>query len=212
MMGRRFFLSALGGLVLGLAVSGPVGAAESDPKAFVSRLASSAMDIMTVKGLSDGDREAKFRSLFTSEVDIHEIARFVLGRYWRAATPEQQKDFVKQFEEILVLTWSPRFKDYGGDLKHSVTNVASEDDKNVLVDSKVERNQQPPINLQWRLRRSDAGLKVVDLVVEGSSMAITYRSEYASVIQAKGGKVDGLLDAMRAKVGELQSGGGQAKN
>ena len=205
MMFRRTFIAAVAGLLLSVSFASSGHAVEQDPKAFVIGLANNAMEIMTTKGLSDHDRAAKFRTLFTGDVDIHEIAKFVLGRYWRAATPEQQQEFLKLFEDVVVLTWSPRFKDYGSDLRHTVMAVSQDGERGITVDSKVDRDKQQPIALQWRLKQGDNGLRVVDLVVEGSSMAITYRSEYASVIQSNGGKVEGLLSALRTKVAELHA-------
>ncbi len=180
-------------------------AGEQDPRAFVTQLAAKVMETMTIKGVGDSERAARFRAQFTADVDLPDIGRFVLGRYWRGATPEQQQEFLKAFEDIMVLTWSSRFKDYGGDLRHAVTNVTADGERVVVVESKVDRERQQPIQLQWRLKQTDGGFKVVDLVVEGSSMAITYRSEYASVIQSNGGKVDGLLAAMHSKINELQA-------
>lgn len=203
---RRTFLAALTGLALFFAHAPlAANAADQDPKAFVTGLADKAMSTMTAKGLSDQERTNRFRALFTSEVDVPEIGKFVLGRYWRGATPEQQQEFLASFEDIVVLTWSSRFKDYGGDLRHTVTNVSQDGERGITVDSKVDRQSQQPIGLQWRLKQGDAGLRVVDLVVEGSSMAITYRSEYASVIQSNGGKVEGLLAALRTKLAELKA-------
>jgi phospholipid transport system substrate-binding protein len=207
MMFRRTLFAALAGLLVCLA-HGPssANAGEQDPKAFVARLADKAMSTMTAKGISDAERANRFRALFTSEVDMTEIAKLVLARHWRAASPEQQQEFLKSFEDIVVLTWSSRFKDYGDDLRHTVTNVA-QDAERIVVESKVDRQNQPPINLQWRLKQTDNGLRVVDLVVEASSMVITYRSEYASVIQSNGGKVEGLLTALRTKLAELKASG-----
>lgn len=207
MIARRTLFAAVAGLLLGLSFALPSAAAgEQDPKAFVTNLANTAMESMTAKGVSDQERNTKFRALFTAGMDVHEIAKFVLGRYWRVATPEQQQEFLASFEDIVVLTWSPRFKDYGADLRHTVTNVSHDSERGaIVVDSKVDRERQQPIALQWRLKQSDAGLRVIDLVVEGSSMAITYRSEYGAVIQANGGKVEGLLMAMRGKLAELRA-------
>lgn len=210
MISRRFLLAVLAGLFLGLAFN-PIAAAEADPRVFVSQLAGKAMETMTAKGISDVERSQRFRSQFTADVDLPEIGKFVLGRHWRAATPEQQQEFLKAFEDIVVLTWATRFKDYGGDLRHVVTNAAVDGERGIVVESKVERDHQSPINLQWKLKKGEADLRVVDLVVEGASMAITYRNEYASVIQANGGKIDGLLGAMRTKVAELQAAKGGSK-
>jgi len=208
MISRRFLIAALAFALSGLTLAPTTAAAEADPKAFVSQLAGKAMETMTAKGLSDNERNLRFRTQFTSEVDVPEIGRFVLGRHWRAATPEQQQEFLKAFEDIVVLTWATRFKDYGGDLRHVVTNAVPEGERGIMVESKVERDHQTPINLQWKLKKGEADLRVVDLVVEGASMAITYRNEYAAVIQANGGKIDGLLGAMRNKIAEMQAAKG----
>lgn len=211
---RPFLLAALGGVSL-LISPLRVAAVESsaDPAAaFVSRLAESAMQTMVGKGVPDQERAARFRALFTTDVDLIEIGRRVLGRYWRIATPEQQQDFLRLFEDIVVLTWSTRFKDYGGDLRHTIVGTVDDGERGVTVSSRVERNRQQPIMLQWRLKRVEGGFRVVDLIVEGSSMAVTYQSEYASVIRGKGDQIDGLLSALRAKVADLQSGTAAARN
>ena len=207
---RRFFIVAAAGMLFGL-VGAPIAAAEADPKAFVVHLADKAMEAMTAKGISDAERNQRFRTLFTSEVDVPEIGRFVLGRHWRAATPEQQQAFLKSFEDIVVLTWATRFKDYAGDLRHVVTNVVPEGERGILVESRVESDRRQPVNLQWKLKKGEPDLRVTDLVVEGASMAITYRNEYSAVIQANGGKIDGLLGALNSKVAELQAAKGTAK-
>ncbi|SEH27366.1 MlaC/ttg2D family ABC transporter substrate-binding protein [Magnetospirillum fulvum] len=211
---RPFLLAALGGVSL-LVSPLRLAAAEApaDPAAaFISRLADAAMQTMVGKGVPDQERAARFRTLFTTDVDLVEIGRRVLGRYWRIATPEQQQEFLRLFEDIVVLTWSTRFKDYGGDLRHTIVGTVDDGDRGLTVSSRVERDRQQPIMLQWRLKRIEGGFRVVDLVVEGSSMAVTYQSEYASVIRAKGDQIDGLLSALRAKVSDLQSGTSAARN
>jgi phospholipid transport system substrate-binding protein len=205
---RPVLMAALAGVSLLFAPSAPTFAAEAvggDAAGFVTRLADAAMQTMVSKGVPDQDRAARFRTLFTTDVDLAEIGRRVLGRYWRASTPEQQQEFLRLFEDIVVLTWSTRFKDYGGDLRHSVVGVVDDGERGLTVSSRVERDRQQPIALQWRLKRIDTGFRVVDLIVEGSSMAVTFQSEYASVIRANGDRVDGLLSALRTKVADLQS-------
>jgi phospholipid transport system substrate-binding protein len=202
---RTVLKAAMAGLFLMLSTVAAPASAEQDAKAFVNGLANAAMETMTTKGVSDRERVARFRTLFVANVDLPEIGRFVLGRYWRTSTPEQQTEFLKLFEDIVVLTWATRFKDYAGGMQHEVTNVTQDGERGLFVDSVVRSEKQEPIELQWRLRQPDSGFKVVDLVVAGSSMAITYRSEYASVVQSNGGKVDGLLAAMRRKVAQLEA-------
>jgi phospholipid transport system substrate-binding protein len=207
MISRRFLLvSGLAGLLVSLPAWPGARADAVDPKAFVTRLADSAMEAMVSKTLNDQQRISRFRSLFTTAVDLPAISHRVLARYWSRATPAQQTEFLKLFEDVVVLTWSVRFKDYGEDLKHYVVNVIDDGERGLTVESRVDRPHQPPIALQWRLRRDEAnGFRVVDLVVEGVSMAITYRDEYAAVIRANNDQIEGLLVAMRTNVTKLQA-------
>jgi len=208
MISRRPVLLAALGLLTSLAVpfTSPARAdVATDPAAFVSHLADGAMQAMVGKGVPDQERAARFRTLFTTDVDLAEIGRRVLGRYWRIATPDQQQEFLRLFEEVVVLTWSTRFKDYGGDLRHIVSGAIDDGDRGLTVSSRLERDHQPPLNLQWRLKRIEGGFRVTDLIVEGTSMAVTYQSDYASVIRANGDRIDGLLSALRTKLSELRA-------
>lgn len=209
MLSRRSLLSALVAACSLLAVSTPVRAAEADgaARAFISKLADTAMNTVAVKGLPEEERNRRFRVLFVESFDLPEIGKLVLGRYWRVATPEQQQEFLALFEDIQVYTWTKRFKDYSGETLE-VTSIAPEGEADVLVDSRIKREKLEPITVNWRLRKVGDGYRVLDIKVEGASMAFTHRSEYTSVIQSSGGQIDGLLAAMRRKVAQLQAESG----
>ncbi|CAA7616819.1 Toluene transporter subunit: membrane component of ABC superfamily [Magnetospirillum sp. LM-5] len=203
MLSRRHLLAAI--VSTFALVSSPVSAF-ADPAAtdFIVKLADTAMTTVAAKGLSDDERTKRFRTLFVDNFDIPEIGKLVLGRYWRVATPEQQKDFVGLFEDIQVYTWARRFKDYSGETLE-VLAIANENDGDLQVESRIKRDKLDPINVGWRVRKAGATYRVLDIKVEGASMAQTHRAEYSSVIQANGGTVDGLLAAMRKKITQLQA-------
>ncbi|MEO5374697.1 MAG: ABC transporter substrate-binding protein [Alphaproteobacteria bacterium] len=189
-------------------VAPPVYAAQpsgQEASSFVKSLTDRAINTVGAPSLSDAEREERFRQLFLSNFDIEYIARFVLGRHWRKASVQEQKDFVKLFEDITVLNWASRFKDYQGQTLN-VTGVKPAPDDEVFVDSTVNQKDGPPVMVAWRLKQGDRGLRVVDLVVEGVSMSITYRSEYSAVLQRSGGDIGGLIGALRTKVGEIRGG------
>lgn len=203
MLSRRNLLAVLAALPV-VAAAGPSrAAAVADPRAFIQNLADTAMNTVAVGGLSDAERAERIRGLFVKTFDLNEIGKFVLGRYWRAATPAQQQEFLRLFEDIQVYTWTLRFRDYSGETLE-IVGVTPDGERGTLVESRIQRNRQPPIAVQWRLRQQEDGPKVVDIVVEGVSMAITHRSDYTSALQGQGGRVDGLLDIMRRKVTQLQ--------
>jgi len=202
---RALMLSVL---AIGLVAAMPHAVRAADDlegaKTFIGNLANRAIASMTTKGLTDSERTQNFRKLFIGSVDLPVIGKFVLGRHWRAATPEQQQEFLGLFEDMLVLTWSARFKDAADTVTFQVTDAKSDVDQGIVVESRILREKQEPVSVLWRLRANDGSFRVIDLIVEGTSMLFEYREEYASVINQNGGKVEGLLVAMRKKVAQLQ--------
>ena len=206
MLTRRTVLLSvafLAGLALPLA-AGPSAGAMTDANAFVREMGKEAIDSLTSKTLTDRERETRFRSIFERSFDIPIIARATLGQYWRIATPEQRKEYVTLFEDFVVQAYAARFKDYSGEsFKVGQTRVLNDREK--LVSSEIIRpNDQPPVKVQWRLR-GNSDYKVVDVIVEGISMLITHRDEFAAVIQQNGGKVEGLLADLRKKTAEMRN-------
>ena len=168
------------------------------------------MNTVAVKGLSDDERARRFRTLFVDTFDLPEIGKLVLGRYWRVATPEQQQEFLRLFEDVQVYTWTRRFKEYSGETL-DVLSVSPEGETDFVVESRIKREKLEPISVSWRVRKAGESFHVLDIKVEGASMAFTHRSEYSSVIQSGGGQVEALLAALRKKVAQLQAEGSTAQ-
>jgi phospholipid transport system substrate-binding protein len=197
-MMRRTLLA--GALVLSAAALAPASAAP-DPAAFIRDLGNQALAVLG-PNTSPGQRQARFRALFRDDFDLPSIARFVLGRYWRLATPAQKTEFLSLFENYVVLAYSSRLSQYSGETLR-VVGSREEADGAVVSTEIVQPGGAPPVKVEWRLLRDDSRYKIYDVVVEGVSMAITQRSEFASVIQRHGGQVQGLLATLREKVANL---------
>jgi phospholipid transport system substrate-binding protein len=208
MMIRRRFLCAALALGLAVAMSAQACAASAEEaRAFVQDLAQKAIATVADKQLGDEPRNERFRQLFISAFDLPEIGRFVLSRYWRKATPEQQTEFVKLFEETNVLVWSKRFKDYDGE-RLETSGATKDGDSGWVVDSQILRPRGQPIPVQWRLDQSgDGRLHITDIVSEGVSMALTQRQDYSAAMQSNGGNVDALLSSMRTKIDQIRQAG-----
>jgi len=177
----------------------PAGADDANPaaSAFMQSLGSKAITELTDPAVPQSDRQARFRTLLDEHFDMPAIAKFTLGRYWRTATDEQRTEFRKLFEDFLVQSYSTRFSEYHGE-GFVVAGSTTDDGGTIVVHSKIDMPSSEDIRVDWHLRATDGGFVIVDIVVEGVSMAVTQRSEFASVIQSRGG-VAGLLDALRAK-------------
>lgn len=204
MLSRRTAMSAIGGVILaaGLA-SMPAGASDFADGAgvFVKELADGAIGVINEKGLPLDRRIEKFRQLFLSGFDVPTIGQFVMGRAWTRATDEQKRSYLKTFEEVTLLTWALRFNEYNGETL-KLNNTRAEG-RIVFVESVVVRPGRDPVRVEWRIERPAGSYKIMDIAVEGSSMAVAQRADFAAVLQQNQGKVDGLIAALNAKLTQL---------
>ncbi len=172
-------------------------ALEVSAKTFVSNLAEQGIGFLENQDLSKEKREKEFRKLLKNNFDMKTIARFALGRYWKVSTKEERKEYLALFENMIVEVYSRRFSEYNGQ-KLDITSARPEGKRDALVSSKIVPQQGPEIDVDWRVRKKkDGSLKIIDIMVEGVSMSLTQRSDFASVIQRGGGKVDVLLAHLR---------------
>ena len=196
-------------LLLAVAGPGPAAAAEpGDPAAFVRHFTERAMAVLADESLAGAQREQAFRGLLTAGFDVKTIGRFVLGRYWRKATEAERAEYGRLYEDLIVATYARQLlSSAGADLK--VGSVRRQDGKSALVASRLLRAEGEPIRLDWRLLRRGDTWRIVDVVVEGMSMALSQRSEFKAVIRGNGGRVEALLEKLREKTRRVESGGVQ---
>jgi phospholipid transport system substrate-binding protein len=198
---RRAMLLGLALAAFALGLAAPVGRAHAtaDPGAFVQQLGNQAIETLTGGDVTAEERRSRFRTLLQANFDVPAIGKTVLGRYWKVATPEEQQEYLGLFENFLVKNYAKRFAEYSGQT-FDVRGTRSEPGNNLTVQTVVKQpDSGDPARLDWLLRPDGDGFKILDLKIEGISMTETHRSEFASVIQSKGGKVAGLLEALKSK-------------
>jgi phospholipid transport system substrate-binding protein len=178
----------------------PVRAAPAgDAAGFITTLVNEALKALDNKELSQDDRAKQFRTLLDHDFDMPRIARFVLGRYWNEANDQDKQRFQKLFEDYVVRSYAQRFSEYSGETV-KITGQRAESEVSTLVMSHILRpNGAPPAKVDWRVRKTDAGFKIVDVDVEGVSMVLTQREQFGSVIQRNGG-VAGLNRELEQKL------------
>ncbi|GHD54387.1 ABC transporter substrate-binding protein [Thalassobaculum fulvum] len=176
------------------------------PEAFIHALADRALGLVTDKAADMEAKRARFDELLSDTFDMEGIGRFLLGRYWRLATPEEREAYLKAFKESIVYTYTARFDEYAG--QKLVVDGSREDGQFTLVGSRiVDPNGNADVKVEWRLIRQGDDYRVVDVVIEGVSMSVTQRQEYASVIQSNGGEVKALIKALNERMARLKSSG-----
>jgi phospholipid transport system substrate-binding protein len=187
-------------LVIVLVLTGRPAAAVDAEKAlrFVDDLGVTAIGTLSEPGLEDSVRQSRFRKIFRENFDLPTITRFVLGRYWSQATEEQRQEFQSLLEDYIVLANANRFKGYEGET-FEVNEVRLHGDKDAIVYSRIVRDTNAPVRVDWRVRRPRNGFKVIDIAVEGLSMVLTHRNEFSTVIQRSMNGIDGLIETLREK-------------
>lgn len=177
-------------------------AANVDPKkaeAFMSNIGTTVISLLTNKSISDQERANEFQKILETSFDVKAGSKFVLGRYWKQATEEQRQQFLNLFKATTVASYATRFKEYTSQ-KFEITGSRPESDGGVTVLSKIIRPQGPEISIDWKIFEKNGEMRIYDVVLEGISMSVTLRSEYAAVIQQGGGNVQALITALEKKL------------
>ena len=180
----------------------PAEAKAGSPDEFIAGLGDNVIRVITDDNSTPDDKEKSFRRMFNESFDSDEVAKFVLGRHWKTASEEQRREFRKAFEDLAVKTYANRFGQYSGE-QFTVKDPRPGTTKDeYFVPSTIERQGGPALRIDWKVRRNGNGWRIADIVVEGVSMALTYRQEYASFLQKHDGKLQPLIDTMKAKARE----------
>ncbi len=169
-----------------------------DAKQYIEVLGKEALGILGDNSVDLATRESKVRGLMEENLDLPLLGRFVLGRHWRGASPEQQEEYLALFEEFVLQTYTRRLGGYSGQ-SFSVTSARPVGKRgDALVDTEITEQGTPPIKAGWRVKTTKGQKRIVDVMVEGTSMAATQRSEFDAIVRRDG--VDGLIEVLRVKV------------
>lgn len=197
-----FCLAAVTLAPLPVAAQTAAPATQGNASAFVQSLGDRAISTIANKSLTKDQRDAQFKAILSDCFDLKTIGRFVIGRTWNVATPEQQDEYMKLFQSLVIKSYGDRLTLYTGE-GFKVTGQRDESEQDVIVASQITHpDGSAPTAIDWRVRNRNGKLGVIDVVVEGVSLSVTQRQEYAAVIQNNGGQIDGLLNLMRQRLQE----------
>ena len=152
----------------------------------IEQLSREVIAILSNPSISKDQKEAHFSKLLARDLDIPLIGRFVMGRHWRRANRKQRQSYMKVFRNYVIHTYSVRLGGAEVD-KFEVVNSKVIGKKDILVISNVSKARKKPVRANWRLRRRNGAYLILDLSVEGISMALTLRQEFSAILKRKGG-------------------------
>jgi len=172
---------------------------------FMNEIGETVINLLTNKSISDQARAEEFQKILESSFDVKAAGKFVLGRYWNQASETEKHHFLELFKATTVASYATRFKEYTSE-KFEITGSRIEGDGGVTVLSRIVRSKGDPISIDWKIFTDKNGKpRIYDVILEGISMGITLRSEYASVIQHGGGSIQSLNNALEKKLTSYQA-------
>ena len=129
--------------------------------------------------------------------DFERASRWVLGKYWRKASAEQQKRFVEEFKNLLVRTYATSLADYADQKLTYLPFRDKEDAEEVTVRSEVDQPGGFPIPINYRLHKKNGAWKVFDVVIDGISLVSNYRTSFAKEIREA--NIEALIKKLEAR-------------
>ena len=184
-------------------------AQELGPEDLVKKVTQEVLDaIKSDKQLAAGDKRRAIKlaeEKVLPHVDFEEATRLAVGRGWAQATPEQRKKLVTEFRNMLVRTYSNAITAYEGQTMKVMPVRIKPGDTDVTVHNQFIRPGGKPVLLDYSMRKTDSGWKIYDIVVEGVSLVLTYRSEFDAVVKQEG--IDGLIKRLAQKNTPAAAGG-----
>jgi len=196
-MNRRLIIGILGAAIAFGASPMPSASASGDASAFVLDLGKEATRVLSRKDVNLAEREAKLQTVLYTNFNVPAIGRFALGRYWRQASSDQQHDYLELFGKFIVKNYASKLGGYSGESLKVISETPLENKTDILVNTRIERPSSAPINITWRVRSKGNSRRIIDVMVEGISMALTQRQQFASVVSQHG--LQGLLETLRAR-------------
>lgn len=191
-------------LLIGIFMTGAhAQEAAQDPEGamvFIDTLSSDAVAVWSDATKTEAERQKEFRNLLYAGFDVDFIAKLVLGRHMRTASSDQLREYQRLFPDYIINSFANRIGDYGNE-RLVVLGTAPAGKRDLFVRSNIERPRGEAITADWRVRKVNGEFQIVDIKVEGISLAVTQRDEFASIIERRG--FNGLLDTLRDGTADL---------
>ena len=183
----------------------PARAAIEAPDALVKRVSTDVIDSVKADKDIQAGNTRKIMDLVNTKilpyVDSDKMTAQAAGRFWRQATPEQQKQLSEEFRTLLVYTYAGALSQIKNETIEFKPFRADPADTEVEVKSQVNLTRGEPITLNYRLAKGPQGWKIFDLNVLGAWLVETYKSTFASEIGKNG--IDGLIKKLHDRNEQL---------
>ena len=174
---------------------------------FISSLIEDIRITVEADATTEDEKMAAINAIVDSYFDVDGITRFSAGRYWRAASSEQRKQYTRQFRNVLINTARHQFDQILG-LTFMPTLSKVRGDKLILVGGTIQdsNGDLPDVEIFWRVSAlAGQPMRVIDVEIENISMLKTQRDENEAIIRRGGGSFDALLQSLSERLAKIVS-------
>jgi phospholipid transport system substrate-binding protein len=184
----------------------------ADPAAAQAAVRSLAAQIWELLGRADLDEQSRIDAIAAALVqatDVDLLSRLALARYWQRLDDGQKERYRALFRDVVMRSFASRLDRYAKDARgpleerFTITSSAPAGEQDVLVRSRVRPLSGDALAVDWRLRDGAGGPVVIDVIIEGVSLLVSQRSEFAAVIERS--DMEGLLAELQARAGPTRS-------
>ncbi len=202
-MTRRLFGLFISLLFLGVFLSSSPAAGQegATPEQLVQKITNEVLAaVKSDQQLAAGDREKALKlaeEKVLPHIDFEYATRIAVGRAWRKASPEQRKQLVDAFRSMLVRIYSNSISSYEGQTLQVLPSRGAQDPEDATVRTQFIGAGGKPLPIDFQARKTEQGWKIYDIVVEGISLVLTYKSEFDAVVRDQG--IEGLIKRMNEK-------------
>ena len=193
--GRRLAPMLVGVLACAATLSPPTRAAES-PRTVVDATTSSVIATLADKSLSMSEKRRRVEEIVYARVDFDTLSRLVLGQGWNQLNEEQRGEFEREFKQNISATYGRNVESYENE-RITIVDDRQEPRGDWTVRTKIVRHGSDDISVDYRLRETDGTWKIIDVTIEGLSLASNFRSQFQEIMA--NGSIDRLLTILREK-------------
>jgi phospholipid transport system substrate-binding protein len=151
------------------------------------------------------ERRSKLRQAVFQRFGFEEMAQRALGPHWRSLKPEQQREFVALFSDLLERSYVGKIEGYGKGNKIVYVKETVDKDGYAVVQTQIINSQNEAYDVEYRLLQRDKGWQVYDVVIEGVSLVNNYRTQFNKIILQE--SYDALVKKLKLKREQEEAAG-----
>jgi phospholipid transport system substrate-binding protein len=167
--------------------------------AFIKSTSEQLVSIANGPG-SPQEKRRRLQLVIDSTVDVDDIAHFCLGRFWRIATPDQQKEYMSLFHDLLLTEIAAHLGEYQG-VRVNIGLARASSDTEIVI-TMVERPNNPATQVDWVVATNTGGPKIIDLLAEGTSMRLTHSADFTAYLARHQYNIHELVEGMRQRIAQ----------